>query len=102
MGRIKEDPEYLRNRSRNLHASYRRNRRFSKWFLVFWTLLCTALFLISFIDSAAGLGWGYSWNDVWTSLGFLAFTGVFWLFAAAIQKILMAYVRHTYGPDPAD
>ena len=99
---MKEDPEYLRNRSRSIHRSYRRNRRGTNIFLSLWAIFFLGRFALSLIDLVGGFGWGYTWTDAWSSLGFAGFAGALWLFMALIQSILLAYVRQTYGPEPLD
>lgn len=99
---MEQDPEYLRNRSRSLHASYRRNRRLLKVFVAVAIVIFAVRFVAAAIDRLAGLGWGFARADVWESLGAIAVAGLFWLIAMTVQAILLAYVRHTYGPDPAE
>jgi hypothetical protein len=99
---VEQDPVYLRNQSRRLHNLYRRNRRFLNGFAILWCLAFGALLMAALLDRATGLGWGFSPSDPLNFLGFLAFAGVFWLFSTIIAKINLAYVRHTYGPEPVD
>ena len=67
-----------------------------------WVTVFTGLLIASIIDRVVGLGWGYSSRDAW---GFALFVGggaAFWLFAMLISKIVLRYVRMTYGPNPDD
>ena len=98
---MKQDPAYLENESRRLHALLRRNRRFLNWSALLWAVFSTATFLIAAIDRTAALGWGYS-DDLSAFFGFAVFAPCFWIFATLIQKLILAYVRHTYGAEPTD
>jgi hypothetical protein len=95
-----QEAEYRRNQSRLLHARYRRNRCRMKVFLPLWFTFFTVMFLRSVVDRIGNFGWESS--SPWAGLGFLAFGVCFWVFATLIQKIVLAYVRHTYGPDPGE
>jgi hypothetical protein len=99
---VAQDPEYLRSRARQLHASYRRSRRLLNFFVACWVVFFTGRFLVAMADWMGKLGWGYTTADIWGSLGFVAFAGFFWLFATAIRSMMLAYIRHTYGPDPTE
>jgi len=99
---VKQDPSYLKNRSRALHKSYRRNRRFLNVFLVVWSAVFAALALAATIDWMAALGWGFSPRDVWAFLGFAVFGSVVWVFATLIAKMNLRYIKLTYGPDPSE
>jgi hypothetical protein len=99
---VKQDPEYLRNQSRYLHRMYRRNWRFTRWFLLLWSLLCFGSFVVALADVTGNIGWGFTKTDIRKSLLFLAFGAGVWLFVKVIHSFLLAYVRHTYGPDPGD
>jgi len=54
------------------------------------------------LDVGGGLVALGAQNDIWDSLLFLAFGAGMWLFTSLIHGILLAYVRHTYGPEPAE
>lgn len=99
---MQQDPAYLQNQSRRLHALYRRNRRFMNWVVVIWAAFFFFRFAAALVDRLFDLGWGYAAVDVWASAGFVAFAGAFWVFASLIQKLNLAYIRHTYGPDPSN
>ena len=96
---VKQDPTYLRNQSLQLHTRYRRNRRFLNVSVLIWIALFATLAVIALIDRIASLGWGYA-SDMWTFAGFAAFAPCFWVFSTLIAKANLAYIRHTYGPDP--
>jgi len=98
---VEQDPAYLRNQSRQLHALYRRNRRFLNISVLIWIALFAALAAIALIDRIAALGWGYA-SDMWAFAGFAALAPCFWVFATLIAKGNLAYIRHTYGPDPIE
>lgn len=98
---MKQDPAYLRNQSRYLHALYRRKRRFLNiaaptWFAFFFGLTFAAL-----VDRAAGFGWGLA-KEMWAFAGFAAFAPCLWLFVTLVAKFNLAYIRHVYGPDPGE
>jgi hypothetical protein len=99
---VKQDPEYLRNQSRYLHRMYRRNWRFTRWFLLLWSLFFFGRFAVAAADVVGGFGWGFAVRDIWDSLLFLAFGAGMWLFTSLIHAVLLAYVRHTYGREPAE
>ncbi|MFN3943943.1 MAG: hypothetical protein ACK4K7_03305 [Allosphingosinicella sp.] len=99
---MKQDPIYLSNQSRALHRLYRRNRRFLNWSVFLWSTIFATLALAGTIDQVFGIGWGFSPRDVLVLLGFIAFGGVFWVFATLIAKINLRYIRHTYGPEPGN
>lgn len=96
-----QEPEYLKNQSRRLHALYRRNRRFLNISVSLWEISFLTLFGIAMIDRLASMGWGYA-DDLWPFLGFIVFGIGLWIFTTLIQKINLAYIRHTYGPEPMD
>lgn len=99
---MKHSPEYLRNQSRWLHASYRRNLRFANIFLLLWTIAFAGLLAASMFDRTAGMGWGFSSEDSRTFLLFVAAGGLLWLVLTIIRKFLLAYVRRGYGAEPID
>ena len=99
---MKEGPEYLRTQSRYLHRRYRRTWRFVRWFLLVWSLFFFGRFAVATLDVLGGFERGFTQRDIWNSLLFLAFGGGMWLFTSLIHGVLLAYVRHTYGPEPAD
>ncbi len=98
---MKQDPLYLQNQSRRLHALYRRNRRFLNIFATLWSVAFLSLFLLATVDRIGAFEWGYS-DDLWIFMGFALFGAIFWIFASLISKLNMAYVRNTYGPEPVD
>ena len=96
-----QDPEYLRMQSKRLHALYRRNRRFLNVWVLLWTVCFTVLFGAAVLDRVGAYGWGYS-DDLWAFVAFVLFAPCFWTFSTLIMKFNIAYVRHTYGPEPKD
>ena len=98
---MEQDPRYLQSQSRKLHALYRRNRRFMNIFVSLWSVTFLSLFLLATVDRIGSLEWGYS-EDLWIFMGFVLFGAIFWIFASLISKLNLAYVRHTYGPEPVD
>jgi hypothetical protein len=100
--RVKQHPEYLRNKRRYLEALLRRTRRRLRWFLILWVAGFATLFLASTLDVLAGLGWGFTASDVCYSGLFILFAGVFWLFSTLIMKIVAAHARHEDSADEAE
>jgi hypothetical protein len=98
---VQQDPAYLRKQSRHLHALYRRNQRFLNVSVLLWMALFATLAAIALIDRVAVLNWGYA-SDMWAFAGFTASGPCFWAFATLVAKLNLAYVRHTYGPDPTE
>jgi len=96
-----QDPRYLQNQSRRLHALYRRNRRYLNIFATLWSGAFLFLSLLATVDRIGALEWGYA-DDLWIFMGFVLFGAMFWIFASLISKLNLAYVRHTYGPEPVD
>jgi hypothetical protein len=99
---VKQDPEYLRNQSRYLHRLHRRNSRFARWFFLLWSLFFFGRFAFAVADVVGGFGWGFIRADIWDSLLFLAGGAGIWLFMSLIQSFVLANVRRTYGPEPAE
>jgi hypothetical protein len=99
---VKQDPEYLRNRSRQLHRMLRRNLSMARWFLMLWSLFFFGRFLIATVGVVGHFNWGLTTTDIWDSLLFLLFGAGFWLFIRAIYAFLLAYTRHTYGSAPTE
>jgi hypothetical protein len=81
---------------------YRRNWRFVRWFLLLWSLFFFGRFAVAVVDVIGGFDWGFARSDIWDSLLFLAFGAGMWLFTSLIHSFLLAYVRQTYGPEPAE
>ena len=98
---MRQDPEYLRNQSRALHARYRRNRKFINVFASIWISVFGLLFCGAVLDWIAGAHWGLA-NQMLDFLAFAVFGVLIWCFHTLIAKLGLAYVRHTYGPDPID
>lgn len=96
---MKQDPAYLETQSRRLHAQYRRNRLFLNLFLSLWTTCFVVLFATAVVDRAGSYGWGYS-DDMLVFAGFVLLAPCFWAFSTVIMKFNLAYIRHTYGPEP--
>ena len=99
---MKQDPAYLRNQSRYLHATHRRRRRRMRAMLFLWSAFSVLRAGAAALDRLVHAGWGYEPKDVGYSLLFLLFGAGVWLFWTLIDKFLLAYVRHTYGPEPHD
>ena len=70
-------------------------------FTPLWATIFILLFLAAAIDRSLQMNWGLA-NEVWMFLGFIVATPVFWVFASLVHKFNLAYVRHTYGPEPTD
>ncbi len=64
-----------------------------------WGIVFLGLSLAGFLDWLGSLGWGLA-ADSWSFVGFAVFAPAFWVFGMIIIKINLAYVRHTYGPEP--
>jgi hypothetical protein len=99
---MEQDPAYLRNQSRRLHARYRRKRIWNNFGLAAFAIFFGFRFVLSLVDLTAGLGWGSSRVYVLESLGFIAGVAALWLVSSIVQAIMLAYIRHTYGPEPSD
>lgn len=98
---MKQDPEYLKNQSRSGHARYRWNRAYLNATTLSWAALFALLFLVALLDRIAEAGWGFA-DHLWGFLGSSAFGLCLWVFGTLIQKLILSYVRHTYGPEPID
>ncbi|WP_442680085.1 hypothetical protein ACSBM8_02420 [Sphingomonas sp. ASY06-1R] len=72
------------------------------WVVMIWAAFFFIRFAAALLDRLLDLRWGYAALDVWASAGFIAFAGAFWIFASLIQSLNLAYIRHTYGPNPLD
>jgi hypothetical protein len=94
-----QDPEYLKNQSRRGHARYRWYRAYLNAVTMIWTALFGVLFLIALADRITGSEWGFE-SYMLKFLGFLGFGLAAWVINTLIQKLILAYVRHTYGPEP--
>lgn len=99
--RMKQDPEYLRNQSRRIHAQYRRNRALSNILTSIWVVVFGALFCGSVLDWALSARWGLA-GQMRAFAGFVFFGSAVWCFQTAVAKVILAYARHTYGPEPTD
>ena len=99
---MKQDPEYLRNQSRQLHRMHRRNLSMARWPLILWSLFFFGRFLVATVGAVGHFDWGLTTADIWGSLLFLLFGAGFWLFIRLIHAFLLAYTRHTYGPEPTE
>jgi hypothetical protein len=98
---VKQHPEYLRNQSRWLHARYRRNKAWRNGFVVIWLTVWGVLFCCAAFDRITGARWGLS--SYLLDLGlFFAFGLVAWVAQTLIAEIMLAYIRHTFGPEPID
>ena len=101
MVHVKQDLEYLRNQSRRGHARYRWNRAFLNATTLIWSALFAGLFLVALIDRMTASAWGFA-SHMWDFLGSSAFGLCLWVFGTLIQKLILSYIRHTYGPEPTD
>ncbi|MGV3513193.1 MAG: hypothetical protein ACO1OX_14425 [Novosphingobium sp.] len=70
-------------------------------FTPIWAGVFVVLFLGALIDRTFSKEWGLA-SELWTFLAFAMAAPVFWTFATLIHKANIAYVRHTYGPEPTD
>ena len=66
------------------------------WLLVFLSLFCGAL-----LDWLLDARWGLA-SQMLEFLAFAVFGVLAWVMHNLIAKLVLAYVRHTYGPDPSD
>ena len=98
--KVKQDPEYLKNQSRYLHARYRRNARFSKGFLCVWSIVLSVVLLASLLDVLLDFGWGFQWRDVGGIALFLLFGALYYGFFCLTQEAVLGMTRRMYGPDP--
>ena len=98
---MEQDPRYLSNRSRDGHERCRRYQRRLNVGTIGWELLFAFLFIVSLTDRLAARGWGFA-DGTWVFLGFMVAGVVLWFLNTAINKLLLAYIRHTYGPTPSD
>lgn len=96
---MQQDPRYLKNQSRRLHALYGRRRHSLNVGVLLWVAIFTTLFAFAATDRLAGLKWGLA-DQLWSFLAFATAAPCFWVFFTLIYKLNLAYVRHTYGPDP--
>lgn len=98
--KVKQDPEYLKNQSRRIHAVHRRNWRLMKGFMVVWSVVFLTLLLAAVFDLLLDLGWHYRWRDVGTFILFLLGGVLILGFQRVVQEILLGVARRMYGPDP--
>ena len=99
--RVKQHPEYLKNQSRQGHARCRRSQAWSNAMTIIWLIITLSLFGAALIDWVARLQWGLA-EAKWVFFGGAIFGVVCWCVNRAINKIILAYIRHTYGPDPSE
>lgn len=98
---MQQDPRYRETQSRYLHAMYRRMKSMLDISTAGWGIVFLGLALAGLVDWLGSLGWGLA-ADSWTFAGFALFSPAFWVFGLIIIKINLAYVRHTYGPEPRE
>lgn len=98
---MEQDPEYLRNQRRHHHARYRLRRTMSNVFTAIWLFVFLALFCGALLDWLIEAQWGLA-DQMFEFLAFAAFGALVWLIHTLIAKLILAYVRHTYGADPSD
>ena len=101
MGAVDEDPEYLKNQSRYLHARFRRKRAMSNALAVIWFVAFMCLFLASVLDRVVHHHWGLA-DETWIFLGFACCGLLAWCADRVISKFMLKYIQHTYGPDPSE
>jgi hypothetical protein len=97
---MNEDPRYLRNQSRAVHRTYRRNKRglrlgVTLWLLVFALITCAAA-----VDVSAKLGWGHEAKDIRDGLLMIVFGCGIWVFGKFVNDLVLALSRRWYGPEP--
>lgn len=98
---MQQDPEYLKNQSRRLHAQYRRNRKWTNVITSIWVTAFTLLFCVGVLDWILGAHWGLA-GHILEFLAFAVFGALLWCFHTLIAKLVLSYVRHTYGSEPTD
>lgn len=96
-----QDPEYLKNQSRRRHADYRWNRAYQNGITALFVVIFGTLSLAALVDRLAGAGWGLA-PHLWPSVGFVMFVLVAWIIHRLMTKLILAYTRRTYGPDPGE
>ena len=98
---MRQDPEYLKNQSRRRHADYRWNRAYQNAVTALFVVIFGTLSVAALVDRLAGMEWGLA-PHLWASVGFVAFVLGAWIVHRMIAKLILAYTRHTYGPDPGE
>lgn len=98
---MKQDAEYLKNQSRKGHARYRWNRALLNATTLSWSALFAVLFLVALVDRFTASDWGFA-SYMWSFFGSSVFGIGIWIFGTLVQKLILSYIRHTYGPDPTD
>lgn len=98
---MRQNPEYLKNQSRQRHADYRWNRGYQNAITALFIAVFGTLFLTALIDRLVGAEWGFA-PHLWVFAGFVAFTLGAWIVHRLMAKLILAYTRHTYGPDPGE
>ena len=96
---VKQDPEYLKNQSRRGHAKYRWYRACLNAIAALWAGLFIVLFLVALVDKVATYDWGFA-THMWSFLGFLTIGVCLWAVQRLILRLMLAYIRHTYGAEP--
>ncbi|MCX7284669.1 MAG: hypothetical protein NTX28_11620 [Novosphingobium sp.] len=84
-----------------MYALYRRRRRALNLFTPMWAAVFVLLFVGALVDHTFNKEWGLA-SELWTFLAFATAAPVFWIFTTLIHKANLAYIRHTYGPEPTD
>ena len=95
-----EDPRYLRNQSRSVHRIYRRNKRIIHWGVVLWLVVASGLSAVATLDVFTNRGWGYGTKDIWAGFLMDLFGLALWVFATAVNNLVLAISRRVYGPEP--
>jgi len=67
----------------------------------FVVIVDSIFFVFSIVDHLANLGFGLS-QGMWVFLIVIILAPLFWVFNTGINKLILAYARHNYGPDPDD
>jgi hypothetical protein len=98
---MEQDPRFLQNQSRRLHALYRQIGRLVNIFTTLWLVTFLSLSAAGAVDRIGAFRWGYA-DDLSTYLLFALFAVGLWVFVRLILKLNLAYIHHTYGPEPVD
>ena len=100
VGKMTEDPRYVRNQSRAAHRLHRRNQRMLRWTVVLWLLAVAAFTSAAIVDVIAKVGWGYEAKDIWGGLLMLVLGCAFWGVATLVNRVVLGISRRLHGPEP--
>jgi hypothetical protein len=98
---MEQDPEYLKNQSRRGHERYRRRRVWIDTMTVLVVAVASFMLFLAISDKVAGFGWGYA-NYIWFYFCVIGAALANWFFQTLVEKVILAYVRHAYGPEPME